>query len=334
MKWASNLHGKNSRSILNTAFVPALLLIVALLFFHGHPHLVTALYFGSMLSSIAQLLIIVSGLAFVMSCGGIDLSIGGQVFLIVVSMSLVAGRQAHPALILLTGLLVGLLCGCVNGLLVAALGVPPFVATFASSFVFSGVAKILVTTGAHISTLTDIPLSGKGFFVFHLDFLTALTALVLTGFLLNRTYWGRHTLAVGTNKRAAQRAGLRIGQIQWCAYTYSGLTNAMAAMVLFANEGLAITSVDTELMLSAITAVVLGNANLLCDKSRGARVRIAHIAAAVLLLRLINICADEIFHSEYVQQITTSVILFLAFAADRRSRRRERDDIRANDWWG
>lgn len=331
MKWADHLCGKDSRGILNTAFVPSLLLIVVLLFFHGHPHLVTALYFGSMLSSIAQLLIAVSGLAFVMSCGGIDLSIGGQIFLIVISMSLAAGRQAHPALVLLVGLLVGLLCGCANGLLVAALGVPPFVATFASSFVFSGVAKTLVTTGAYMAKLTELPLSGEGLFVFHLDFLIAMAVLALTGFLLNRTYWGRHTLAVGTNERAARRAGLRIGRIQWCAYTYSGLINAMAAIVLFANQGLAITSVDTELMLSAIAAVVLGNTNIVCDKNQSARVRIVHIAAAVLLLHLINIWADETFHSDYAQQITTSVILFLAFAADRRSRRPDRDDIRAKD---
>lgn len=331
MRWKFFSSGNTSRGILNTAFVPALLLLVVLLFFHSHPHLVTALYFGSMFSSIAQLLIIVSGLSLIMSCGGIDLSIGGQVFLIVVSMSLAAGQQAHPALILLVGLTVGLLCGCANGLLVATLGVPSFIATFASSFVFSGIAKTLVTMGAHMATLTDMPLSGVGFFVFHLDFLIALAVLALTGFLLNRTYWGRYTLAVGTNERAARRAGLHIGRIQWCAYTYSGLTNAMAAIVLFANEGLAITSVDTELMLSAIAAVVLGNANLLCDKNQSARVRIGHIAAAVLLLHLTNISADEMFHSVYVQQITTSVILFLAFAMDRRSRRRERHEIRAGD---
>ena len=331
MKWVPNLRGDDSRGFRNAAFVPALLLIVVLLFFRGHPHLVTALYFGSMLSSIAQLLIIVSGLSFIMSCGGVDLSIGGQVFLIVVSMSLAAGRQVHPVLILLVGLMVGLLCGCANGLLVAVLGVPPFIATFASSFVFSGVAKTLVTMGAHMATLTDVPLSNVGFFVFHLDFLIALAVLVLSSFLLNHTYWGRYTLAVGTNEHAARRAGLRIGRIQWSAYTYSGLTNAIAATVLFANEGLAITSVDTELMLSAIAAVVLGNANLLCDKNQSARVRVAHIAAAVLLLHLINISAGEMFHSAYVQQITTSVILFLAFAVDRRSRRRERHEIRADD---
>lgn len=325
MNLISDLRSRDLRRIWNLIFVPVLLAVVLLLFFHGHPHLATTLYLGSVLSSIAPLLIITAGFSFVWYCGGVDLSIGGQIFLIVISMSLAAGRQMPPVLILLTGAAVGFLCGCANGLLVAVLGVPSFVASFASSFAFTGIAKTLVTRGAHLAKLTDVPLSSIGVSLWHADFLIALAVLLLSSFLLNRTYWGRYMLAVGTNEPAARRVGLHIRRIQWSAYICSGLIYAVAAAVLFANEGLAITDADTELMLSAIAAVVLGNANIFRDEKKGVWVRILHAAAAVLLLDRIKIWANEMFRSAYVQQITTSVILLTAYAVDRRSRRRDRE---------
>jgi len=211
----------------------------------------------------AVLGIVSVGMTFVIIGGGIDLSVGSVVALASVWATTVATQEMaadiHWIVIVFAATVVGAGCGVVNGVLVAYGRIAPFIATLAMFASARGLAEVmsdkrnqLVDDDAYEDffrrELLGVPL---------LVYVFALVAAI-GWVLLNRTTFGRRTIAVGGNAEAARLAGIDVRRHTVYLYALVGVTAGIAAAMLLARTGTGTAQHGLLLELDAIAAVVIG----------------------------------------------------------------------------
>jgi ribose transport system permease protein len=203
------------------------------------------------------------GMTFVIIGGGIDLSVGSIVALASVWATTVATQQMaadfHWTIIVFTAMAVGAGCGLVNGVLVAYGRIAPFIATLAMFAAARGLAEIISDKR---NQLVDDP-GYVDFFARELlgiPMLVYVFALVaaIGWVLLNRTTFGRRTIAVGGNEEAARLAGIKVQRHTVYLYVLLGVACGIAAAMLLARTGTGTAQHGVLLELDAIAAVVIG----------------------------------------------------------------------------
>ncbi len=203
------------------------------------------------------------GMTFVIGGGGIDLSVGAIVALSSVWATTLATQtmaaDSHWVLMVFTALAVGAGCGLVNGVLIAYGKVAPFIATLAMLAAARGLAEIIAQRRTQI--VTD-----RSFIDFFQDSVLGVPVLVIifalvvvAGWvLLNRTTFGRRTLAVGGNAEAARLAGIKVQRQTAYLYILLGVACGLAAVMLMARTTTGTSTHGQLLELDAIAAVVIG----------------------------------------------------------------------------
>jgi ribose transport system permease protein len=203
------------------------------------------------------------GMTFVITGGGIDLSVGALVALASVWATTLATQQMaadfHWIVIVTTALLVGAGAGLVNGLLIAYGKMAPFIVTLAMMAAARGLAELISDKKTQVVTergLIDF-FGGK---VLGVPVLVIIFALVAAGgwVLLNRTTFGRRTLAVGGNPEAARLAGIDVRRHTTILYVLLGLACGLAAVMIMARTTAGIATHGSMYELDAIAAVVIG----------------------------------------------------------------------------
>ena len=203
------------------------------------------------------------GMTFVITSGGIALSVGSVVGLSSVWASTLSTQYMADDygwwIIAVTALAVGLVAGLVNGALVAYGRVPAFMATLAMLAAAKGLAELiagrqtqLVEVDPFLDVLQSRPLG--------LPVIVWLFVVVAIAgwFLLNRTTFGRRTVAVGGNPEASRLAGIKIKRHTMYLYGLTGLTAGIGAVILLARTTSGSSTHGTLLELDVIAAVVVG----------------------------------------------------------------------------
>lgn len=257
------------------------------------------------------------GVTFVLLTGGVDLSLGSVVALTgVVAASLAQPGDGPVLLALAAGVGTGLACGLVNGAVITAGGVAPFIATLGMMTAARGLALVL-SGGRPVSNL--IPeftrLGGNLAGVPIPTLILAGVAAAAWG-ALAWTRWGRHVYAVGSSEAAARVAGVRVTRVKLAAYGLSGALAGLAGGVLAARITTGQPNAGIAYELDAIAAVVIGGTSL-----SGGVGGVGGTMLGVLLLGLINSGLDQLNVSAYYQQIIKGVIIVGAVWLDRRVRR-------------
>ena len=212
------------------------------------------------------------GMTAVIATGGIDLSVGSIMGLTAVACGLVleAGYPAWAAVI--AGLLAGGAVGLINGIIIAYLGLSPFVTTLGMLAIARSVAVVLSGNrmiykfgpgGPPFKALG----SGAWHLTPHFELSYPLLFLIVFTFLLAAVYkmtsWGRHVLAIGGNEQAALLTGVPVNRIKVQVYVFSALTAAFATILSVGWAGSAINALGATYELLAISAAVIGGANLM-----------------------------------------------------------------------
>jgi erythritol transport system permease protein len=236
--------------------------------------------FLTMASHVAIFGLLAIGMMIVILTGGIDLSVGSILGLSGVIAGFLMGGIDLPmfgvilypslwAVVVLTcafGAFVGLL----NGVLIAYLRVPPFVATLGLMYVARGVA-LLITNGLTYNDLAGRPeLGNTGFnwlgfnrlFGVPIGVLILAAVAIIFSIVLNRTAFGRWVYSTGGNARAAELSGVPVKRVQVIVYVLSGICAALAGLVLSSQLTSAGPTAGTAYELTAIAAVVVGGAAL------------------------------------------------------------------------
>lgn len=207
------------------------------------------------------------GMTAVIITGGIDLSVGSVMGLAAIVAGLVLQDAGPWWLAMGAGLATGVVVGAVNGALVAWVGLPPFVVTLGSLSIGRSLAvvlsqnKMIYDFGPDSDTIFAIgggQILGIANPVWVLLLLTVVFSIVL-----HLTRWGRHLYAIGGNEQAAVLTGVPVARAKLAAYTVSGLTAALAAVLIIGWQGSAINALGTGYELRVIASTVIGGANLM-----------------------------------------------------------------------
>jgi ribose transport system permease protein len=203
--------------------------------------------------------VITVGMTFVMIGGGIDLSVGAIVALAGVWCTTVATQEYGPGGMIFTALAVGFGVGLVNGGLIAYGRLVPFIATLAVMVAARGLAAHIsgkqtqMSTSAFVNGIASRELLG-------VPVLAVILAVVVAAgwVLLNRTTFGRRTVAVGGNTEAARLAGINVRLHTMLLYALSGLCCGIGAVMLTAQATSAQAAMANLYELDAIAAAIIG----------------------------------------------------------------------------
>ncbi len=281
--------------------------------------------FLTMTSQVAIFGLLAIGMLLVILSGGIDLSVGSTLALCGVFAGFLLQGVELQALgvilympvwaVVICTLGMGALVGVVNGVLVAYLKVPAFVATLGTLYVARGVA-LLMTNGLTFNNLRGRPEFGNtgfewlGFYriagVPISIFVLAATAIAVH-LLLTRAPFGRWLYSTGGNARAAELSGVPVKSVQVWVYVLSGMCAAIAGLVLSSQLTSAGPTAGTTYELTAIAAVVVGGASLMGGRGTvqgtllGAFV-IVYLGAGLVIIGV----------SSYWQTVFTGAVIVLA----------------------
>ena len=209
------------------------------------------------------------GITFVIITGGIDLSIGT----IMMCSALIGGVAYNVwnwpiawALVLIVGL--ATLFGLMNGLMVAKLKLPPFIATLGTQMVTMGFGAIVskVTT-MRFPTVTDPDGWFKFVFFktkngFPIGAVWLGSFLLISYIILNKTRLGRYTFAIGSNEEATRLSGVKVDRWKIMLYVISGFFSGLAAIVYATAYTSIVPGTGNGLELSAIAGTVIGGTSL------------------------------------------------------------------------
>jgi ribose transport system permease protein len=207
------------------------------------------------------------GMTTVIITGGIDLSVGSVMGLAAIVAGLVLQDAGPWWLAMGAGVVTGAVVGAVNGVLIAWVGLPPFVVTLGSLSIGRSLAvvlsqnKMIYDFGPDSDTIFAIgggQILGIANPVWVLLLLTVVFSVVL-----HVTRWGRYLYAIGGNEQAAVLTGVPVVRAKLAAYTVSGLTAALAAVLIIGWQGSAINALGTGYELRVIASTVIGGANLM-----------------------------------------------------------------------
>lgn len=219
--------------------------------------------------------IIAIGMTAVIITGGIDLSVGAVLVLsgMVIGMTMSEGMSIWLAVPLALG--AALAVGAFNGVMIAYVGVPPFVVTLGMLSIARSLAMVLSNNRMVYAFGPDQPqllALGGGFVNLSLPFIDTirvpspviflLVMLLVTGFAFRWTRWGRHLFAIGGNERAATATGVPVKRVKVSVYMFCSLTAGIAGILEVGWLGTITTSLGQGMELSVIAAAVIGGANL------------------------------------------------------------------------
>ncbi|WP_442580947.1 ABC transporter permease [Mesorhizobium sp. ASY16-5R] len=228
--------------------------------------------------------VIAAGQTIVILTGGIDLSQAGVVTLTnIVAASLMAGLTENIPLAVGMVVFLALAVGAINGLLVAALGITPLIATLGMNSILFGAALVYTGGAPSGGTPASFQWLGNGALLgmpVPTLFWIALTLVLLV--MTRKTVWGRRLYATGANSRAASMMGVSTLRINLSAYMLSSLTAALGGLLLTAYTGSPSLGIGNQFMLTSVAAVVVGGAAL----TGGAGNVLATMGGAVFITEL------------------------------------------------
>jgi ribose transport system permease protein len=261
--------------------------------------------------------VVTVGMTFVITSGGIDLSVGAMVALASVWATTVATQDFGFAGILFTAVIVGVGCGLVNGLLIAYGRMVPFIATLAMLASARGLALQITDGSTQVVTVQSVlDLGGRGSYVLGIPPLVLIFAAVtvIGWLLLNRTTFGRRTVAVGGNAEAARLAGIDVRRQRLYLYLLSGLCCGIAAFMLIVLAGSGQNTNGNLYELDAIAAAIIGGTLL----SGGRGTIVGSVLGVLIFTTITNIFALNNLETA-VQQIAKGAIIVAAVLVQRRS---------------
>lgn len=263
--------------------------------------------------------VLACGMMFVIIAGGIDLSAGSVVALSGVVAAYLAQMQGIPIILPILGALgTGALIGLINGFGAAYAELPPFIITLATMSIVRGAALIL-SGGSPVFGLQEQFEGIAGISIANVIPILVLYFLliaVFSGFILNKTVFGRHVYAIGGNSITAKVSGINVKSMLLRVYIICGVFSGIAGLLIAFRTMQGSPTVGVGYEMDAIAAVVIGGVSM----SGGSGKWYGTIIGA-LLLALISNGLDILGVSSNFQQIIKGIIIAVAVYLDLRGKK-------------
>ena len=262
------------------------------------------------------------GQTIVILTAGIDLSNGAIMVLGSVVMAKLAVSAGVPVpLAIFAGFTLTTILGLLNGLVVARLRVPPFVATlgmlnvaYASTLLYSGQASTDNLPAGLLALGTSFRAFGTSF---PIGPFVMLAIFAIAWYALTQTGWGRHLYALGNNAEAARLTGINVFNVRISAYLVAGFIYGLAALLVLGRTTVGDPNAGQTDNLDSITAVVIGGTSLFGGRGGVIGTLIGALIVGVLRNGLTLVGVEALW-----QTFATGIIVIAAVAADEATRRR------------
>lgn len=257
--------------------------------------------------------IVACGMLFCLASGDFDLSVGSvAAFAGTLTAVLLAKRMgAVPSTLI--ALVASLMVGAINGTIIAVMGINALITTLATMQIVRGAAYLLNdgnSLGIGDETVANL---GTGHFIgIPMPIWILVICLLVFGFLLHRTVFGRHTLAIGGNREASFYAGVPVPRVKVTIFALQALLAGLAGVVSSAQQQLGDPKSMMGLELRVISACVLGGVSL-----TGGLGSIVNVFVGVLIMGTVQNVMDLKSVDTFYQYLISGAILLAAVLLDR-----------------
>lgn len=272
--------------------------------------------------------VIAIGATFVITSGGLDLSVGSMAAFLAGMMIIIMNALA-PSLgtgwtVIVVGMLavlaLGALAGAANGILVTAGRIEPFIVTLGAL----GIYRALITFLANGGTLNlnfqiaDVygPVYSGNLFGIPIPIIVFAVVAIIGEIVMHRTAFGRHAAAIGSNDQVARYSAIRVDGVRLLTYVLQGVLVGVAVLLYVPRFGSANSSTAVLWELQAIAAVIIGGTML-----KGGSGRVWGTVVGVIILELIgNILNLQSLISPYLNQAFQGATIIIAVLLQRSRR--------------
>ncbi|MEM9063288.1 MAG: ABC transporter permease [Pseudomonadota bacterium] len=262
-------------------------------------------------------------MTFVITQRGIDLSIGSVAALTGICMAFLVKQYGFPAWIgVLFAIAMGGTLGLINGLVITKFRVPDLIGTLAMDLVYRGFALVLAK-GLVLARFPElITTIGRGELSWFLPVpvIIGLVCMGLGYLLLRRTWFGRYTIAIGSNPEAAEMTGIAIDRHKIYAYMLMGAMAGLAGVMLTGKLNAIQATSAPYFNLHVIAAVVVGGTSLF-----GGRASLIGSFAGVLLLSMMINALVTLRIEFFWQSVASGVVIISSVALYTWLQRKDRD---------
>jgi ribose transport system permease protein len=301
------------RSLIQLAGMLPVLILICILFAVLSPNFLTENNIVNVVRQASINIVLAAGMTFVILTSGIDLAVGSvlgltAVMAVVVSLVPGFGWAAVPAA-LLTGLIIGVL----TGVIIAYLGLPPFIVTLGTYTAIRGAAYLAAGGTTVINSNIGFAWIGNGY-LGPIPWLVIIALLIIavSAFILHGTVLGVHVYAVGGNPQAARLTGIPVSLVLIFVYgvsgLLSGLAGAMSASRLYSAQG----QLGIGYELDAIAAVILGGTSF-----SGGIGNVFGTLVGALIIAVLNNGLTLLNVSFYWQLVIKGAVIVLAVTLDK-----------------
>jgi ribose transport system permease protein len=301
------------RSLIQLAGMLPVLILICILFAVLSPNFLTENNIVNVVRQASINIVLAAGMTFVILTSGIDLAVGSvlgltAVMAVVVSLVPGFGWAAVPAA-LLTGLIIGVL----TGVIIAYLGLPPFIVTLGTYTAIRGAAYLAAGGTTVINSNIGFAWIGNGY-LGPIPWLVIIALLIIavSAFILHSTVLGVHVYAVGGNPQAARLTGIPVSLVLIFVYgvsgLLSGLAGAMSASRLYSAQG----QLGIGYELDAIAAVILGGTSF-----SGGIGNVFGTLVGALIIAVLNNGLTLLNVSFYWQLVIKGAVIVLAVTLDK-----------------
>jgi len=244
--------------------------------------------------------------------GGLDLSVAAIAGLTGVLITYAFGWFDNIWIAVIFSLIFGILAGSLNGLLATVLKFNPLIATLGTMSIITGVSLVLTGGLTRSMMLPEFNYIGVGrIFNVPLPLIIMLLFMIILWIMMSQTKVGRFIYASGNNPDASNLLGVPVVRVQFYMYVLSGLSGAMAGVLLTAMLGAAAPNAAGSHLLTIIAAIILGGTSLY-----GGIGSVWGTLFAVLILGTINNGLTLMNVSSYWQDVAKGAVLIAAVGLD------------------
>ncbi len=269
--------------------------------------------------SVSMVGMVACTMLFCLASGDFDLSVEGIVVLAGVLCAVVINLTGSIPLGIIAGLAGSALVGFLNGAIIAKLKINALITTLAMLYIVRGVSFI-VSNGSAVGIANESFFElGNGSFLGIVNPIWITIALfAIFGLLLNRTTYGRNTLAIGGNKEAARLAGISVDRVKIIIFTVQGLVAGAAGIILASRMTSGQPNSSQGFALDVISACVLGGVSL-----TGGIGTIFGVIVGVLIMGTVQNAMNLMNIPTFYQYLAKGGILLLAVMFDQLKQRKK-----------
>ena len=233
--------------------------------------------------------IVAFGVSTVLLGRNVDLSVGSIIAISAIvasNLNNLEGIAVPLPIIIIIVILVGIIIGSINGALISYLGVNSVIITLGTLTVFRGIAYLYIySIGPQIVNYAPFQFIGRGilFDWFPMSFILMVVIFVVLYLVLKLSRFGKHIYATGGNPLVAKLYGVNVKKIHFISFVISGVTAAIAGLLIASQLGGAVGDIGLEYEFNALTIVVLGGISL-----RGGKGSIVGVLVAMFIYGIIS----------------------------------------------